>query len=413
MATLKLPPKTGLSISINNNESATERFKTIGSSIIPSIDRGEIFYQDGSRIAAAQLESGAPLAGWLQTYPTRNGQFQYSSVNVPKPPASGASLTLRPIRQHTVTLTDARVLAVMNEVENYSTIGYPLGNGSVIAQNAKERTALVCLDRANGAKLWERKPDSIPGNTGNAKSIQFSGSPLVVGDRVYVAMHGTSAGKSHDCSVICLDLITGNILWNSYIASNQTMVSENTGYNAPEVDCFNSNLSHDSGRIFVCTDIGAIASIDAFSGATAWLRLYESAPGSTPPINQTTMNNRSNTALDNLPRPWMFGSPIVSQGKLFVLPVDGRQVLILDAATGDVSNSFPSSFQYSSRAESMVNMKTIIGVKGNLLAMASEKNIILMDWTKAALFRNSNSRLDSDSILYPYTSPDSIAAGRF
>src|SRR5262249_24768007 len=44
--------------------------------IYPVVDRGEMFFQDNSHIYAVNLESGAPLPGWLQTYDgDRNGRF--------------------------------------------------------------------------------------------------------------------------------------------------------------------------------------------------------------------------------------------------------------------------------------------------------------------------------------------------
>ncbi len=47
--------------------------------VMPVTDRGELFFQDGLRVFAVSLESGVPLPGWAQTYPTggpdRQGRY--------------------------------------------------------------------------------------------------------------------------------------------------------------------------------------------------------------------------------------------------------------------------------------------------------------------------------------------------
>src|SRR5688572_9035270 len=43
--------------------------------IMPVVDAEELYFQDGSRVYAVSLQSGVPLPGWIQTYPSTNGQY--------------------------------------------------------------------------------------------------------------------------------------------------------------------------------------------------------------------------------------------------------------------------------------------------------------------------------------------------
>ena len=80
------------------SSSTTPTATTLG--VMPVVDRGELFFQDGTRVYAVSLESGVPLPGWAQTYGEPQGQYVL-------PNAVGPGGT----RQHTLTLTDRHVLA--------------------------------------------------------------------------------------------------------------------------------------------------------------------------------------------------------------------------------------------------------------------------------------------------------------
>src|SRR5690606_10047215 len=65
--------------------------------VIPVVDDGVLFFQDGRRIYAVSLESGQPLPAWQQTHP--GGAYIFDTVPVPVG------------QQLTVTVTEDAVLA--------------------------------------------------------------------------------------------------------------------------------------------------------------------------------------------------------------------------------------------------------------------------------------------------------------
>ncbi len=290
-----------------------ERAEGLTLGIIPAVDRGELFFQDGGHVYAVSLESGLPLSGWASTYGgDRRGVYTLGSPwGFPRN------------QQLSITVTDSYVLAIMGQRDPFGT-----------EINLQSETRLVCLDRQTGRELWTAKVTGL-GEVGT-RSQQFGGSPLVVGDSVYtIARAGGAGPQFEDSYVLCFDLNTGKPRWTCYVASSTSGsgLMMNDGSTLPN-DC--SHLAYSGGRIFVATNLGAIAAVDALGGKLIWLSTY--------PRDVTTDTNNAfmfrgrfdpnnNTRLPSV-RPWAYNAIIYQDGKLFALPSDARHVLIIDAASG-------------------------------------------------------------------------------
>jgi hypothetical protein len=219
-------------------QSAFERDSGSGAytGIFPVVDEGELFFQDNARLYAVSLESGMPLADWQRTYPQTQGRYTLRAWS----PVKG--------QQCTVTLTDQCVLAVMAQPDQRE---FDVMPGGVPGSQ------LVCLDRHDGHVRWIATPaqfvidgappapphsdagyvqDSVaPGAAGPAqinpqapvphsgaaaiRQLELCGSPLVVGNNVYVTGRGGRGSQFEDCYVVCLDLAGGAFKWASYLAS--------------------------------------------------------------------------------------------------------------------------------------------------------------------------------------------------
>jgi outer membrane protein assembly factor BamB/tetratricopeptide (TPR) repeat protein len=410
------PNLTGLNPVMRQNQltqydAAQKNGQAIG--VIPAVDRGEMFFQDGQRIFAIHVESGAPLAGWTQTYSgQRAGQFW---------------LPMRPIytlnqaetgyisRQHTITLTDDSVLAVM---------GQPDARAVRVGLASRDAgTRLVCLDRATGRPRWIANPDEIPKNDGNAKNLAFSGSPLVAGDNVYAIARGSTGAGVEDCHLCCYELASGKFKWKCYIASSQNGGIDMNGM--PSAVHSSETLSHAafaSGRIFVLTNLGALAAIDAYSGATAWLTIYprdESiAMARTRQAGRFGWNgNPAVTATQDLARPWEFNPVIVQDGKVFTLPNDGRHLLIYDAATGDEIKRINRNIAYNDTSTRLTMLLAVVGEK--LIVAGRNKDFIFgLNWQTYAQKNPDDNSLDIGSTFWtaeineitgrPFVTQDSV-----
>src|SRR5438445_3051375 len=361
-------------------EQARTNGATMG--VIPVVDRGEIFFQDGYRIFALHVESGVPLAGWNQTYSgTRNGQFWLPGQNLNNLIAGMgdqwmAVTTMAP-RQHTLTLTDDAVLGVMGQPDMRALLGQIGAEGG---------TRLVCLERSSGKVRWIANPNDLPNNPGNARNLSFSGSPLVVGDQVYVIARGSSGAGVEDCHLFCYDLPSGKYRWNCYVASSQVA---GMAIGQPPL-LSNDTLSHPafaSGRVFINTNLGAVAAIDAYSGATAWLTIYPRDEGNAIMRQRGMMGGgwgwggaMPMTPSGDQGKPWEFNPVIVQDGKVFVLPNDGRHVLIYDAGTGEEIKRINREIELLDG--SSAKLTTLLAVMGEKLILGSQKKLFCINWAK-------------------------------
>ena len=338
--------------------------------VIPSVDNGELYFQDGSRVYAVSLASGVPLPGWMQSYPSANGQYTVQQWSAARN------------QQHTVSLTDTSVLAIMGTGDRAAQYGGRAGTDT--------GTRVVCLSRADGKERWVAKPGMmrVPDDQQAIKSLDFSGSPLVVGDNVYVIGRGGKNPASEDCYVICLDLATGAYKWSSFVASsnggNMYMYGQQ-----PNSDTL-SHLAYSSGRVYCLTNLGAVAAVDAYAGTIVWLNIY-------PRDNAQAMDQMGGGfrrmaypgGSSGGTKAWEFNPVVVSEGKVFLLPTDGRKhLLVYDAGSGAELKRIPidrledDAQEANTPRRGPLVLTSIIGVDGNQVFMTGGNYLYAIDWTK-------------------------------
>jgi tetratricopeptide (TPR) repeat protein len=329
--------------------------------IFPVVDRGELYFQDGTRVYARSLESGDPLPGWLQTYPApedRAGQYVLSNTN--GPPRT---------HQLTLTLTDRAVLGVM---------GQPDRNAIALGQAQISEPRLVCLDRKTGKENWVAAigsielPKDLPDDQQKAlRSLQMNGSPLVVGDSVMVMARGVKQ-QFEDSWVVCFHLATGKYRWSCYLASASNAAAP-WGAQPPSLET-TSHLAYANGRVYALSNLGALAAVDAYGGTIAWLNIYERGVSQFDPF----INNGGNPGGPGQPpKPWLYNPVIVKDGKVFVLPTEGRFIYVYDANSGaEVKRINRTSWG------KIGNVEMLLAVMGDRMVVASDRVIGFIDWRK-------------------------------
>ena len=332
--------------------------------IMPVIDRGELFFQDGQRIYAVNLESGVPLSGWEQS----NGADHDGAYMLPG--ANGSPRT----HQLTLTVTDRAVLAVMGQEDaNLSRFGVP--------QRGEAR--LVCVDRDSGRQNWIATPSQF--HQESLRTLQLGGSPLVAGDNVLVVATASKQAGFEDCYVVCFDINKGTLRWATNIASSSTAAAAWAGFNPnfmmPENE---AHLAYANGYVYVQTNRGAVAAVDAYNGTIAWIDIYQRGqqavnPAFNPMLFQQGQYNQNQT------RPWAFNPVMVSQGMVFTLPLEGKNLLIYDAVTGaEVKRIDLDDLAQRLKAGDIdrEDFDTLVGITGDMLVLASSKVVVALNWKK-------------------------------
>jgi outer membrane protein assembly factor BamB len=348
--------------------------ETLG--ILPVVDRGELFFQDGQRLYAVSIDSGVPLSGWAQTYAS-------GAYTLPSTWGSPRG------HQLSVSLTDHEVLAIMGQPD--------LAARTNAVQGGSE-TRMVCLDRQDGKEKWVIALSQLPESAKEARALQLSGSPLVIGDSVLVIGRGVK-NQFEDCYVLAFDLPTGKFRWATYIASASTGAGPNfAGMGGPTVDPDNpAHLAYANGRVYVQTCLGALAALDAYTGAIAWLDIYPT--GRQPMERLQNQFVQGNGGVAAIRKPWIFNPVIVQDGIVFTLPTineehsnttgenTSRFLLIYDAATGveiqriDLKDA-ERKINAPENHPRYTDFDTLLGVVGDDVVISGDNCVICLNWKK-------------------------------
>jgi outer membrane protein assembly factor BamB/tetratricopeptide (TPR) repeat protein len=347
-----------------------------GPSTFPVVDGGILYVSDGMRIMAADLDSGLPPPGWAATYPSdRAAVYPFSRQSI-----SGGSARLA-----TLTLTADSLLAVMGADAN-SRMGRVMGRQAA-------PSALVCLDRATGREQWRTAPTDFPESAGPVRNLQLAGTPLVYHNSIYILARGGEQAQFEDVYLICLSL-TGQYRWSRYIVSANAF----NPFTETMQQTAASELAVADGRVYISTNLGVAAAVDAFSGRIAWLRAYDRATRALDPRDRRAFFNGPSTGIS---RPFTMNPPLVAGGHLFVMPDDAPTLSIMATRDGSLlkriakSDLAPPAGQARRMLRDAINAQqqqpqqpsvrdpvadTLLAVNGNLIYAASTNGVVCMDW---------------------------------
>jgi len=335
-----------------------------GLGVMPAVDHGELFFQDNLCIYAVNLDSGVPLAGWANTYPSRNGVYRLTGNVAPMPTG----------QQLCITVTDQYVTAVMGLPDHLA-----LSNQLGTEQDAR----LVCLDRRSGAELWTTSMQLLPESQSNLRQLRIGGSPLVVGDNLYIVGRGGKGAQFEDCYVLCFNVANGQFRWASYIASAN---SDQTQFNPEGLTAFPDAISHiayASGRLYVLSNLGAAAALDAYTGTVIWLNIYrDQTVATTNAIGGPFMVGMQAANVPPPTSPWVYNPVMVQSRRVFVMPSDNDSLFIYDADTGKlVKRIWMSDFADSTNPEA-TKPDTLLSVNGDVLYLGSPSSVCRIPWEK-------------------------------
>jgi outer membrane protein assembly factor BamB len=366
-ASSKGPDATGLK---QRSQMEEAEGRTIG--IMPVVDGGSLFFQDGARIWAVGLDSGIPLPGWVQTHGSK-GFYQLKS-----------SATLRN-QQYTLTLTENSVLGVLGQSTRLQM--YYAAQGQELPGGADAGTRLVCLDRETGRERWKILSATLGGDNlqdeekERLRSLDFSGSPLVVGDSVYIIGRGGKDLQFENCYLLCFDLATGQYRWSCFVASSNT--ASNFGGDPSQGGLTLSHLSYEGGRVYLLTNLGALASIDAAKGSIVWLSLYprDGMFNNEDPNVQLNFRFRRPRAVPTLNlRPWENNPVFTQDGKLFFMPTDGKFLLVYDASSGqELKRISVEDFQEDNISD---RPNALVAIVGEWIILQGQEHVYGVRWQK-------------------------------
>lgn len=262
--------------------------------------RGELAFLDHFRLGVVSLPGGK-LVGRAD-----------GTDDVPQPQPGSP--------RHRIPAYDfASLRPVLHEGRVFAVVGPSAARMSgmrAVTENALEARA----ERAGMELLWTTREQAA------YRETTFLAAPTPVGDRllVPVSIRGTHG-------VECIDASTGDLLWTTPLHRDGTEMSR-----PPAVP-----VAVSGGVAFAVTNAGALAALDAYTGALRWVRRYERVDPFRPPVAPRRPRPRTNvfgggSFFQELPLEGFAPSDLVVQDGLVIhAPTDGQVVFALDGASGD------------------------------------------------------------------------------
>ncbi|MEK6677232.1 MAG: PQQ-binding-like beta-propeller repeat protein [Planctomycetota bacterium] len=217
-------------------------------------------------------------------------------------------------------------------------------SGSTYASESTRRPGeIVCLEAQSGRLLW--KAGDLLATERTTEAILDS-APIVRNGRVYLVGRRRRSFGFEDAYLLCLDANSGHLRFKTHLGSASTAI-----FGSKTATLSIAAMSDHT--VYVCTNLGTIASVDGATGQVQWLRVYvRDAPGLMPGSGWSSRERM----------PWEVNPVFVSGGRVICLPTDSASVLVLDATNGRLLKEI--------RTDRLDGIQTLLGVQGDTLYIA-------------------------------------------
>ncbi len=265
---------------------------------------------------------------------------------------------------------------------------------------------LHAYDARTGALLWSHAPPpNWDGESGDlATRLSCAGPPVIAGDRVVVPL--VRMQGRIDLHVAAFDLHTGALLWSTALISGQRELNM---FGRAEHEFCAPPVRVEDDRVIVLTQLGAIASVDLFSGEILWETLYDQI--ALPPAQDFRAPTRVT--------PWRNCPPVVSDGVVVAVPYDSDKAVGVDLATGALTWKWRLRQIHALAKASLGSIDQLLGASGRTIYFGGDRIVALefggglrdaeqprVRWTwpddEESRYRVGRPALLGDRIVVPY-----------
>ncbi|MEK7465870.1 MAG: PQQ-binding-like beta-propeller repeat protein [Planctomycetota bacterium] len=284
---------------------------------------GEVVIADGASVWALSLEDGREL--WVNP-PASNAKSIFVQAMIGQP---------RVMSMVAPVIADGRVY--VNFLPRQVNMG---------ANNDPTFLAAFALDI--GTQLWSTQTDPDP----DLQNVWFGSPPVVYGGRVYAAV--TSSGQAAPTAdLLVLDADTGKLLRKVFLCELRRANPGWGGFLPTEAPV----ISESGGILFVNTNIGALAAVQAATAEVLWLTEYEAGGAKPQPNNrrwQQQVNDRNGRGLSPI---------VVIDRRVCFVAGDGDNYMEYDARTGKKILSIPARLKEKAGATGTDSVRWFIGIR--------------------------------------------------
>ena len=232
----------------------------------PVIYGNVILVNDAERIFAWNLQTGKPA------WPSGEKSSGLIYPPIAKTTEENVLRSIRGTPHYTMTVRDGYL---------YARSGTPLTEFSEIEDLRQLSSELVCLslDPGQGKLVWKASARQL------GEGWAFEGTPVVDDQRAFVALRRSR--PQTQANIACLDRRTGEVIYNRKICTSLAAGPGEANVMTHQL------LTLADGKLYYCTDLGAIAALNAADGTIDWIRTYASnrltdRPDAVPAHNRST-----------------------------------------------------------------------------------------------------------------------------
>jgi len=300
--------------------------------LVPVIADGVVYVADTVSVWAQDLLSGRRL--WHHSGPlevvTDQGTASPSFTlgvyaNGGRPKAINPHQVAQPLVTGDHVVATVQVAEPRHPLQSFD--GYPINH-------PLPRRRLRALDRVTGEVLWTQERPALPDND-FVNHFDVDG-PVVTDGRAVFASGSVTEGAIN-AYLAAFDLDSGALLWRTPICSGQ---QELTMFNRPFQEHVISPPTLHEGSLYVCTNLGVIGCVDAWSGRVRWLAAYESI------ARRSSRMIRPQNSRDVH---WLNQPPLVIDDVVILTPLDSEWLQGLDRRTGRRLYELPTQMGSSMR----------------------------------------------------------------
>jgi outer membrane protein assembly factor BamB len=251
---------------------------------------GKVYYCDAERVHCRDFATGEPAT-------SRDGMlFRLDG---------GGTVEGRASDRGPIAFGEPRYTTTVAAGVLYARLG-DASTGRANASRDRGNERLIGLDLArDGLLTFQARPDD--------GTWSFDGAPVAADGNVYIAMRNSDVTPR--VYVASFDAATGRREWRTSIAAADTPAAGRGD------EITHTLLTLVGDRLFINTNLGVVAALDAGDGRLCWLRRYDRTERNLlPPLP---------THFDRDPAPCVY-----DRGTLFVAPADTPAVFALDADSG-------------------------------------------------------------------------------
>ncbi len=183
-----------------------------------------------------------------------------------------------------------------------------------------DSSQLVGIDaRADGKTVLRVQPELFS-TPSELRDYVFEGPPVIHRDRLIVV--GSRLGTTTECSLFAFDVKSGALRWSRFLASAERIARYDARNQRTEIErAVPSAVTLADGVVYVVTNLGIAAAVDAETGSIQWLFKYGRVR-----LNDSDRYERFGFYDSG---GWYAVAPVVFRDRLIITPEDSRFLYVL------------------------------------------------------------------------------------